>query len=262
MTINPAYGARHRHTGFGPDGIVKGLSALDLVVQAGILPDSAGPLEFANWLRAPVDAIIADLAILVDPIVDAAMAPYMVDINAAVAQTLVYRNEAGGFATDAAQSAVDAMGYRDAAQQIVDDFEAVAPTPLTVTELLAGSDTGKYATADALRKTMLQTSITFTATPAPDFTDTQYRRMTLTGNVTSVGAAVGCKVGMTYVLDLLEDGTGGRTLPNSGGWDACYDWGSEGFPTFATGANKLNSLFMFCYSASPLRLWVDLKKSA
>jgi len=261
MAINNAYGARNRHTGYGPGGIVKGLSALDLVVQAGLLPANSGALEFAAWLRAPVDEIVGDLAILVDPLVDAAMAGYTAAIDASVAAAALSAAAAGTSAGNAATSAAAANQSKLDAAQIVADFEAVAPVAATSTELLAGADNAKFATALALKGTTDPVEITFTATPAPDFTATSYRTMVLTGNVTSVGAPVGMKIGQSYVLDLIEDATGSRTIPTSGNWNAAYDWTSEGFPSsFATGANKRNTISLFCYAAD--KAWARLTKSA
>lgn len=261
MTMNPAYGARNRHTGFAPNGTIKGLSALDLVVQAGLLADTAGPLEFANWLRAPVDEIVGDLTSLVVPIVDAAMAGYMGDITDAMGHIDGQVSAANVILANTEAARDDTLEYRNEAQQIVDDFNATAPTALTTTELLLGTDAVKYATAAAIKGTTDPAAITFTATPAPDFTATSYRTMTLTGNITSVGAPVGMKVGQSYTVDFVEDATGGRTFPASGSWNAAYDWTSEGFPaSFATGANKRNTVSLFCYATD--KAWARLTKSA
>lgn len=259
-----AHGARNRSAP-APGRVVKGLSALDLVIEAGELPYTAGPLEFANWLREPVDAIVADLASLVVPIVDAAMVPYMTDINQAVTDAEAAATAAGTSAGTAAASATAAMGYRDQAQTIVDDFEAVAPVAATATEILAGVSSSKYTAPDQLLATGTPNAVTFTATPTPDFTTSQYWKMIQTGNVTSVVAPTGCKLGMTYVLEFLSDASA-RTLPAVGSWDGgatgAYDWGSLGFPTMVSGANKRNILIGVCYSVSPLKLAISHWKNA
>lgn len=256
-----AHGARNRSAP-APGRVVKGLSALDLVIEAGELPYTAGPLEFANWLREPVDEIVADLAILVTPIVNAAMVPYMTDINQAVTDAQTAAGTATG-AVGAAEAAADAAeGFRDQAQTIVDDFEAVAPVAATVQEILAGVNATKYTAPDQLLLSTTPNAVTFSATPAPDFTNSQYWKMVMTGNVTSVGLPIGCKLGVTYVIEFVNDASA-RTLPGSGSWDAAFDWGSAGFPTMVSGANKRNILIGTCYQVSgSLKLAVTHWKNA
>lgn len=263
MAVNPAYGARNK-SAQGPGRVyeVKGLSALDLVIEAGLLPYSAGPVEFAAWLRAPVDEIVDDLTILVTPIVNSVMAPYMVTIGQAVTDAEQAALDAQGFAEAASASADDALGYRDQAQQIVDDFEAVAPVKATASEILAGTDDAKFITPKGFRDVVTPNTVTFTATPVPSFANTQGWEMVMTANVTAVGAPTGCKKGETYAISFIEDGTGGRTLPASGSWDAAYDWGEGGIPSFVTGANKRNILFGYCYQESPVRLSINRWRSA
>lgn len=259
-----AHGARNRSAP-APGRVVKGLSALDLVIEAGELPYTAGPLEFANWLREPVDEIVADLAILVNPIVDAAMVPYMTDINQAVTDAETAAGTATGAVGAAEAAAAAAEGFRDQAQTIVDDFEAVAPVAATVAEILTGVDIAKYVTPAGLLGTGTPNAVTFSATPTPDFANSQYWKMIMTGNVTSVAAPTNCKLGMTYVMEFLSDGTA-RTLPAVGSWaggaTGAYDWGSVGFPTMVSGANKRNILIGTCYSTSPLKLAITHWKNA
>lgn len=257
-----AYGKNRSAQGPGRVYEVKGLSALDLVIEAGLLPYSAGPVEFAAWLRAPVDEIVNDLTILVTPIVNSVMSPYMLTIGQAVSDAQQAVLDAGAQVTLAEQAATDAEGFRDQAQQIVDDFVAVAPVKASAAEILTGTDDAKFITPKGFRDVVTPTAASFVATPTPAFTSTQGWEMVMTANVTAVGAPTGCKKGETYAISFIQDGTGGWTLPSSGSWDAAYDWGEGGLPSFVTGANKRNTLFGYCYQESPVRLSINRWRSA
>lgn len=256
--------AGRNYSSAAPGRVVKGLSALDLVIEAGYLPIDAGPVEFAAWLRAPVDEIVGDLAILVNPIVDAAMVPYTAAMAAQVQAAEDFATEASESAFDAGVARDAAMDYRDQAQQIVDDFEATAPTPASRAEIMAATNNSKYIAPDQLGLTAEPVAVTFNANAVPDFATSQYWKVTMTGNITAVAAPTNCKIGRNYVFEFLSDGTA-RTLPSASGWDGgsgAYDWGSAGFPTMVSGANKRNLLTGLCYSTSPLKLAMTHWKNA
>lgn len=154
------------------------------------------------------------------------------------------------------------MGYRDQAQTIVDDFEATAPTPASATEIMTGTNAAKYIAPDQLYATATPVTPAFSATPAPDFATSQYWKTLMTGNITSVGAPTNCKLGVTYVMEFLSDGSA-RTLPAAGSWNAAFDFGSIGFPTMVSGANKRNILVGTCYQvAGSVKLAITHWKNA
>lgn len=69
-------------------------------------------------------------------------------------------------------------------------------------------------------------------------------RVTLGGNRT-IAAPTNPILGLTYSLEVIQDATGSR-VPSL---NACFDFGVAGAPTFSTGANKRDIIFMYCYDA-------------
>jgi hypothetical protein len=95
---------------------------------------------------------------------------------------------------------------------------------------------------------MMVSTITYGATISPTFaigglstTAASCRRvtfrLTLTGNVTTVNAPAGTLIdGDTMIWEIIQDGTGGRTIA---GWDSKYVFGSDiSGITLSTGLNK------------------------
>lgn len=61
--------------------------------------------------------------------------------------------------------------------------------------------------------------------------------LTLTGNITAVPAPTNMKAGFTYVLRLVQDATGTRTIA---GWNAVYKWPAGVPPVLSTAANSID----------------------
>lgn len=52
--------------------------------------------------------------------------------------------------------------------------------------------------------------------------------------------------GWTYSLNVIQDGTGSRTVT----WPAAFDWGTTGAPTLTTTASKRDRITLFCTDAA------------
>jgi hypothetical protein len=88
----------------------RGQSALDVIVEGGFLPQGSGPVEFAAWLRQPVDAIVADVNTYVDARFNVLWAPFVADMEAigTAAQGHANAADADRIAAEAAQAAAEA----------------------------------------------------------------------------------------------------------------------------------------------------------
>jgi hypothetical protein len=53
-------------------------------------------------------------------------------------------------------------------------------------------------------------------------------------------------LGMTYSLNVIQDGTGSRTMT----WPSAFDWGAAGAPTLTTTASKRDRITLFCTDAA------------
>ncbi len=69
------------------------------------------------------------------------------------------------------------------------------------------------------------------------------QRVTLGGNRTLALSNV--SVGQCFVIDLIQDGTGGRTVT----WFTTIKWQYGGAPTLTTTANKIDSFGFICVSS-------------
>lgn len=94
----------------------RGQSALDVIVEGGFLPATAGPVEFAAWLRAPIDALLIDLNDIIDARISLIIAPTLAQAEASATaaaasatQASVHETNAETAADAAAQSAQDAL---------------------------------------------------------------------------------------------------------------------------------------------------------
>jgi hypothetical protein len=64
--------------------------------------------------------------------------------------------------------------------------------------------------------------------------------------------------GMTYRLEVIQDGTGNRTAT----WPSAFDFGSAGTPTLSTTAAKHDFLYLDCYDASTPKFRVAFNKAS
>lgn len=81
------------------------------------------------------------------------------------------------------------------------------------------------------------TTVTF------DLSDGNYQKVTLGGNRTL--ALSNAKVGQFFVIDLVQDGTGSRTVT----WFTTIKWSGGSAPTLTTTASKIDSLGFVCTSS-------------
>jgi len=77
--------------------------------------------------------------------------------------------------------------------------------------------------------------------------DAPMAKVTLGGNRT-LAAPTNQRDGGMFVLQAIQDGTGGRTLA----WNAAYDFGTEGTPTLPSGAGKI-AAFVFLSDGAAMR---------
>jgi hypothetical protein len=64
--------------------------------------------------------------------------------------------------------------------------------------------------------------------------------------------------GMTYRLEVIQDGTGSRTAT----WPSAFDFGSAGTPTLSATAAKHDFLYLDCYDASTPKFRVAFNKAS
>lgn len=77
-----------------------------------------------------------------------------------------------------------------------------------------------------------------------DFSLGNHHRITMpAGNITI--AFSNTKVGEKIVLDIIQDGTGGRTVT----WPSGIKWPNNVVPTLSTGANKIDTFVLVCTTA-------------
>lgn len=116
----------------------------------------------------------------------------------------------------------------------------------TGAEICFATEDGKAVTPKAIADATSISTETDGATITPTFTDTMTRRVTLGGNRT-VAAPAGVKLGFTYNLLIVQDGTGGRTLA----WNSVYKFGQAGAPSLSTAAAKEDMVTMTCVQVTP-----------
>jgi hypothetical protein len=126
----------------------------------------------------------------------------------------------------------------------------------TAAQIQAGT-ASKAVAADKLLASAAPQTLTDGATISWDMAAGFNAKVTLGGNRT-LGTPTNPKVGMTYVLGVIQDATGSRvpTLPS------CFKFGAAGAPTFSTGAGKRDFLFLYCYDASTPEFRATFSKDA
>lgn len=115
----------------------------------------------------------------------------------------------------------------------------------TAANVWAGTGSGTIIDPPTLHAAHVPQVLTDGATVAWDMAAGFNARVTLGGNRT-LGAPTNPKEGMTYVLEVIQDATGSRTLT----WPAAFNWGSAGAPTLSTGANKVDIVTLYCRDAA------------
>jgi hypothetical protein len=116
----------------------------------------------------------------------------------------------------------------------------------TAAEVRAGTDdTLQITPLNLVEAALPWAALTDAATIAWDMGLYWNTAVILGGNRT-MGVPTNPKAGMTYVLEVLQDATGSRTLS----WPSNYDFGAAGAPVLSTGANKRDIVFLYCYNAA------------
>lgn len=123
---------------------------------------------------------------------------------------------------------------------------AQLPSVATSAEVITGTDNAKIATAKALADaSATKATSSGSGSYAVSFAATYWHERTLTGNST-ISTPTGARLGVTYLLDLKQDGTGGRT----GSFSTNIDFGAAGAPTLSTGAGKIDRMILTCIDAT------------
>jgi hypothetical protein len=121
---------------------------------------------------------------------------------------------------------------------------ALAASFASAAEVQAGSSSSKVIAPDALQTAAAPQTLTDGATINWDMAAGFNAKVTLGGS-RALATPTNPKVGLSYTLEVIQDGTGSRglTLP------AAFKFGSAGAPTFSTGAGKRDFIFLYCYDA-------------
>jgi hypothetical protein len=122
---------------------------------------------------------------------------------------------------------------------------ALAASFATIADVQAGTSSSKVIAPDTLHGAAAFQTLTDASTTAWDMAAGYNAKWTLAANRT-LGTPTNRHEGLTYTLQVVQDGTGSRTVT----WPASFDWGSAGAPTLSTGANKVDLVTLLCLDAS------------
>jgi len=86
------------------------------------------------------------------------------------------------------------------------------------------------------------------ATVTPDFSDGNVQKLTLAGN-RAMADPSNIKAGATYIIIIVQDGTGSRTITS---WGSKYKFPGGSAPTLTTTADKADVITMVAYSTDIL----------
>lgn len=221
---------------------LRGLSALDVIIQGGYLPLGSGPTEYAAWLRAPVDYLANNLTAVVTGIVGDAvgdqLAPYIATVQA-------FGDAAQGADEHAEGQALAAQDFADAANLSATSAAASLASLLsnkaTPANIRAGVEDTKFATSKGFAD-----AGAFVASTGPeiaagtvtfDMSLGMNRKHTMTVN-TTVAAPTGMIDGLTYTwMFIAGAGFTMAALP------AIFDFGIATAPVFNTAAGKINKIY-------------------
>lgn len=128
---------------------------------------------------------------------------------------------------------------------------------VTAAMVQAGTDATTAITPKALFDASAPQTLADGATVNWDMAAGWNAKVTLGGNRT-MAAPTNAKVGITYVLEVIQDATGSRTIT----WNAAYDFGLVGAPTLSTGAGKRDVIFLYCYDAATPKFRASYSKSS
>lgn len=228
-------GVSNGTTPFGKHAGPRGLSSLDIIVQGGFLALGSGPVEYAAWLREPINAIVDNLLTVIDDEVGLIVGPYVVQAQAFADQAEGSAEAAEGDATTAQDAASDAQDSADAAAASAASILAALATK---EEIRAGTVTDKFMApkqaSDSINYVEHDAGEYSAGTWTPDCTLGFNRKFIGLAANLIVAAPTGLVDGQTYNFLAKQDGTGGHTIT----LNAIFDFGNETFSAVTT-ANKV-----------------------
>ena len=134
---------------------------------------------------------------------------------------------------------------------------ALAASFASAAEIQAGTVSTKVIAPDQLILAAAPQTLTDGATIAWDMAAGFNAKVTLGGNRT-LGTPTNPHLGLTYVLEVIQDATGSRTMT----WPASFNWGSAGAPTLSTAAGKVDIVTLYCRDASTPKFRAVFNKDA
>lgn len=149
---------------------------------------------------------------------------------------------------------------RDAFDKINDNFTELYGVPGTsfasAAEIRTGVEAGKAIAPDQLTASHEPQTLTDGGTVTWNMNSGFNAKVTLGGNRTL--EVSNPKVGLTYVLEVIQDGTGGRTVT----WPASFNWGAVGAPVLSTAAGKVDLITLYCRDAATPKFRAIFSKDA
>jgi hypothetical protein len=130
-------------------------------------------------------------------------------------------------------------------------------TAAAAADIWAGTSTTKTVTPKSLADAAVPQVLTDGATISWDMADGYNARVTI-GGARTLDAPTNMQEGWTYVLEVIQDATGGRTMT----WPASFNWGAAGAPTLSTAANKVDLVTLYCRDAATPKFRAVFNKDA
>ncbi|WCD44091.1 hypothetical protein Kuura_013 [Caulobacter phage Kuura] len=232
------------------------MSALDVVIQAGYLPHYAGPVEFAAWLRQPVDEVAGDFEATVAAAVTAAITPTLDAAAASIAT-------ANAAVADAETARDAALAAQAAAEDALAAMEALVLTfeKASVANILVGTDDAKYITSLGNKTAMAWYAITtgYASPYAIDWDNGLNQALTI-NKATVLNTPLHPADGQTYGIKLAWTGVYDLTLPTNFDFGTNND-GSSFSPSYNKAADKIDYLWA-TWDATAAKYRVQFSRSA
>jgi hypothetical protein len=145
----------------------------------------------------------------------------------------------------AASATIDATNAANISSGVLPDGRV---PKAAAADVRSGADNAKFVTSFALSGSAAEQTLADAATILWDMSLGYNARATLGGNRT-LAAPTNAIAGLTYVLRVVQDATGSRTLA----WSSCFNWGVAGAPALTTTAGKHDLVSLYCTAggASP-----------
>lgn len=126
----------------------------------------------------------------------------------------------------------------------------------TAANIRAGT-ADKVVTSDKLHDAHVPQVLTDAAPTTWDMAAGFNARWTV-GGARTLSTPTNMKEGLTYVLEVIQDATGSRTVT----WPASFNWGSAGTPTLSTAASKVDIVTLYCRDAATPKFRAVFSKDA